>query len=331
MTRRAHPRARRFCRSTVALLALLATGGADQAPVNTTQASTDHNSVWRPPSAAVTVGPISERPLSHDDATAATAGPVPTSWSGIPRTALSAYTRAADAQQRDDPTCHLTWPVLAAIGKVESNHADDGDVTTSGDLVHPIFGPILDGRSGTAAVLADNNPDHTGQWSRAEGPMQVLPTTWAKWAADGNGDGRTDVQNVYDASLAAAHYLCSGNTDLATGPGLSDAILRYNPSATYLETVTYWLYVYGHGTTAIPDQVSTSGISEDTAAEQSPHSAPTPPARASSPPPAQPVQQRPAPSPAPPPSLVPIVGQQLVQPVTQLLNNVVRPITGDIS
>lgn len=344
MTCRARPRARRFCCSTAALLTLLATGGADRTSVTMSQASAGHISRWRPPSAAVTVGPpfseplvseplVSELPLSPD---IATTSPVPTSSSGIPTTVLSAYAGAADAQQLDDPTCHLAWPVLAAIGKVESNHANDGDVTTSGELLHPIFGPMLNGSAGTAAIPADNASDHSGQWARAEGPMQFLPTTWARWAADGNGDGTKDIQNVYDASLGAAHYLCSGNPDLTTSTGLTAAILRYNPSTHYLETVTYWLYIYSHGATAIPDQANTSGTLEDATTEQSPGFAaePTqtssgPPPPISSAPPPQPAQQLPALS-LTPPSPVPVEEQHLVRPVTQLLNNVVQPIIAHI-
>ena len=40
--------------------------------------------------------------------------------------------------------------------------------------------------------------------------MQFLPGTWSRYASNGNGDGKADVQNVFDASLAAARYLCSG-------------------------------------------------------------------------------------------------------------------------
>lgn len=41
-------------------------------------------------------------------------------------------------------------------------------------------------------------------YARALGPMQFLPGTWSRYAADGDGDGKADVQNVFDASLAAA-------------------------------------------------------------------------------------------------------------------------------
>ena len=63
------------------------------------------------------------------------------------------------------------------------------------------------------------------------GPMQFLPGTWSRYASDGNGDGKADVQNVFDATLAAARYLCSGGLNLRDQSQVMTAILRYNNSA----------------------------------------------------------------------------------------------------
>ena len=41
------------------------------------------------------------------------------------------------------------------------------------------------------------------------------PATWRIWGADGNGDGVADPQNIEDAALAAAGYLCAGGRDLS--------------------------------------------------------------------------------------------------------------------
>ena len=166
---------------------------------------------------------------------------------GVPATVLSAYRLAADRVTAADPGCRLTWPVLAGIGRVESNHARNGNVTPQGDMRSPIYGPVLDG-AGPNAAIRDG-----GGWARAAGPMQFIPSTWAKWAADGSGDGRADPQNVFDATLAAGGYLCAGNTDLSTTDGLRGAILRYNHSEEYVQAVTGWIRAYEQGGGAAPD------------------------------------------------------------------------------
>ena len=69
----------------------------------------------------------------------------------------------------------------------------------------------------------------------AEGPMQFLPSTWAAYAADGDGDGLTDVMNPVDALHGAARLLC------ANGAGdpqqLATALWNYNHSEEYVRQV----------------------------------------------------------------------------------------------
>jgi hypothetical protein len=168
---------------------------------------------------------------------------------GVPSTVFSSYQRAETVLGITDPTCRLNWPMLAGIGRVESNHARNGDVAADGAMVSPIFGPELNGTNGTAAIR-----DQSGRWARAAGPMQFLPSTWSMWGADGNTDGRENPQNVFDSSLAAGHYLCSGSGDLSTSSGLRDAILRYNHSEQYVDVVTRWINAYEHGGLPVPDQ-----------------------------------------------------------------------------
>lgn len=63
----------------------------------------------------------------------------------------------------------------------------------------------------------------------AQGPMQFLPSTWAKW-------GRGDIQDPADSILAAARYLAH---DGGARPGrLDDALFRYNNSTHYVRGVT---------------------------------------------------------------------------------------------
>lgn len=174
---------------------------------------------------------------------------------GIPHTVLDSYLRAERVIGRTEPGCHLTWPVLAGIGKVESGHANGGDVALSGEVLHPIFGPALDGTNGNAEIAdKDGVGGRSNAWVRAVGPMQFLPSTWGKWGTDANGDGRPDPENVYDASLTAGRYLCAFGRDLATPAGLRDAILSYNNSAQYLDIVLQWIRAYQAGGGPVPDE-----------------------------------------------------------------------------
>nr|WP_245790317.1 lytic transglycosylase domain-containing protein [Streptomyces monashensis] len=83
--------------------------------------------------------------------------------------------------------------------------------------------------------------------------MQFIPSTWARWGADGNGDGRSDPNNVYDAALAAGRYLCAGGRDLSNPADLDRAILGYNHSDAYLRTVKAWFAYYLTGHRVVPD------------------------------------------------------------------------------
>ncbi len=174
--------------------------------------------------------------------------------SGIPATVLRAYRAAETALGRTDPGCRLPWELLAAIGKVESGQARGGAVDRNGTTLSRITGPPLNGK-GFALIRDTDGGAHDGDtvYDRAVGPMQFLPSTWARWGADGNGDGRADPNNVFDAALAAGHYLCAGDRDLGRAADLDRAILSYNNSRTYLETVRYWLEFYRRGVHTVPD------------------------------------------------------------------------------
>lgn len=175
-------------------------------------------------------------------------------YGGIPATVLDAYQRARRRLDSDQPACQLSTALLAAIGKVESGHARGGLVDATGTTAEPILGPVLDG--GVFAAIPDTDRglwDGDLVWDRAVGPMQFIPSTWTRWASDGNDDGRANPHNVYDASLAAARYLCAADRDLSTSTDVDAAILSYNRSASYLTMVRFWLSVYSNGLFALPD------------------------------------------------------------------------------
>ncbi|WP_409185013.1 lytic transglycosylase domain-containing protein [Amycolatopsis sp. VS8301801F10] len=174
---------------------------------------------------------------------------------GIPATALVAYRHAADVLGREQPGCHIDWALIASIGRIESNHARGGYVDAAGTTLQPILGPQLNG-TGPYAAIPDTDHgvlDQDPVWDRAVGPFQFIPATWRSYAADGNGDGKADPGNLFDASLAAARYLCSGGLDLANPDQLRTAIYRYNNSDAYVTTVILWAEAYRKGVAQVPD------------------------------------------------------------------------------
>jgi len=182
----------------------------------------------------------------------ATTGPgavsTPTSNFDIPRVALAAYQHAANVLASVDSGCRISWTLLAAIGKVESDNGSyqDSRLDTRGVEQPALFGPVLDGRNGFAAI-ADTDAgtlDHNTRWDRAVGPMQFLPSTWRVVAVDGDGDGTRNPQDIDDAALAAAVYLCAGHQDLATVAGARAAALRYNHSTSYAALVLHYDQLY---------------------------------------------------------------------------------------
>ncbi|MFL9653455.1 lytic murein transglycosylase [Streptomyces sp. PB17] len=181
-------------------------------------------------------------------------GPEIRAQSGIPATVLRAYRAAETAVGGTDPGCRLPWELLAAIGKVESGQARGGAVDRNGTILGRITGPPLNGR-GFALIRDTDGGAHDGDtvYDRAVGPMQFLPSTWARWGADGNRDGRADPNNIFDAALAAGHYLCAGDRDLGRAADLDRAVLSYNNSRTYLELVRHWLEFYSRGVHTVPD------------------------------------------------------------------------------
>ncbi|MGW6098644.1 lytic transglycosylase domain-containing protein [Streptomyces sp. NPDC055157] len=204
--------------------------------------------------------------------------------SGIPASVLDAYKKAQRSIASSDAACRLPWQLLAAIGKVESGQARGGRVDANGTTFSPILGPVLNGQ-GFAMIKDTDNGAYDGDSThdRAVGPMQFIPSTWATWGQDGNDDGRKDPNNIYDAALAAGHYLCAGSRDLAIAADLDRAVLSYNHSNEYLRTVRSWFDYYKRGTHEVPDGTGVVPPPLDGGTDPSPNPgtspSPTPPAK----------------------------------------------------
>ncbi len=91
------------------------------------------------------------------------------------------------------------WYVLAAVGRVESNHGEN-------------MGPSSAG---------------------AMGPMQFLPSTWKQFGVDGNEDGVANIMDPEDAIPAAAAYLKAGGAPR----DWYAALYTYNHAGWYVRQV----------------------------------------------------------------------------------------------
>ncbi len=182
----------------------------------------------------------------------------------IPSAALAAYQRAEAVINKADKSCNLTWQLVAAIGRVESNHGRfGGNVLDDDGVAKPgIYGVALNGRKGTKAI-SDTDAgqfDNDSQWDRAIGPMQFIPSTWSIVGVDADGDAKRNPQDIDDAALAAAVYLCSGKDDLSTVMGQRNAVFRYNHSQSYVDLVLEIADAYLDGDfTTIPNNTSAAG------------------------------------------------------------------------
>lgn len=117
----------------------------------------------------------------------------------IPRNYLKLYQETGQRQ-------NIPWNVLAAIGKIETDH----------------------GRSTLPGVLSGEN------YAGAGGPMQFLSASWKAYGADGDGDGKRDRYNPADAILGAANHLRGSIGKKDPSKSLSSrevrmAVHRYNP------------------------------------------------------------------------------------------------------
>lgn len=184
-----------------------------------------------------------EEPL---EVTGSETGPIDTGWTartaaatGIPQRALAAYAYAHATLAAEEPKCGVDWATIAAIGSIESNHGRHGGAVLGDDgSVRPaIIGRALDG-DGVATIRDTDGGllDGDATWDRAVGPMQFIPSTWARWASDANGDGFADPHQIDDAAQTTARYLCAGGT-MTSGEGWRAAVFSYNHDDDYVDAV----------------------------------------------------------------------------------------------
>ncbi|HEX6248335.1 MAG TPA: lytic murein transglycosylase [Nocardioidaceae bacterium] len=183
------------------------------------------------------------------------------SANGIPAAALAAYQRAEQVINSADAGCNLPWQLVAAIGRVESDHGRyGGNVLGEDGKSRPgIYGIPLDGSSGTAQIKDTDAGalDDDKVYDRAVGPMQFIPQTWNVVGVDGDGDGKRDPQDIDDAALASAVYLCSGDEDLSTYAGQKASVYRYNHSRQYVDLVISIMNAYLEGDfSSVPNGVA---------------------------------------------------------------------------
>jgi len=166
----------------------------------------------------------------------------------IPLVAADAYYRAAAALVFEDPSCGLRWEAIAGIGRVEGHHGSFGaaELQTDGTSEPYILGIALDGTRGTRVIVDSDGGALDGDPTidRAVGPMQFIPTTWTRWATDGNGDGDADPHSLYDAARSAGVYLCQSGPGLDTDEGLLRSFFSYNRSAPYGQRVLSLTHEY---------------------------------------------------------------------------------------
>lgn len=179
------------------------------------------------------------------------------SSNGIPAPALSAYQRGAQIIDAADKSCNIAWELIAAIGRVESDHGRYNGNTLTADAVSKpgIYGIALNGKNGTQAIQDTDGGqlDKDTVFDRAVGPMQFIPSTWQVVKVDADGDAERNPQDMDDAALATAVYLCSGKDNLSARAGQEAAVFRYNHSKDYVNLVLRIMEAYSEGEyTAVP-------------------------------------------------------------------------------
>ncbi len=218
--------------------AFVLTGAATAAatpfgPTSPSSYSTPSEPVWDDP---VVVTPSREAQRSPRDAWHAGADRI----DEIPDAALAAYQRSAAVMDKASPGSRLHWTLLAAVGRVLTDHGLRGDhrVDDRGNVRPGIVGKPVLARGGqrvgdTEAGLLDKDR----RFDRPVGPMLLTPADWSVVGVDGDTDGKRNPQDLDDASLALAVLLCAPGENLRTTEGKRAALPRINESPDFVRAV----------------------------------------------------------------------------------------------
>jgi membrane-bound lytic murein transglycosylase B len=76
-----------------------------------------------------------------------------------------------------------------------------------------------------------------GSWAGAFGMCQFIPSSFTKFAVDGNGDGAIDLFNLADAVASIANYLKAHGWEKGKIDRNREALLAYNRCDSYVEGV----------------------------------------------------------------------------------------------
>lgn len=220
-------------------VALMGAEKSNPAPV-TSQAS-GSSTVGESASSTAPLGaPAEVIDVAAADATRGLGSVEPDSWEQIPQAALAAYQRSAGVLAEADRRCHVEWTVLAAIGRVLTDHGEKGEHRLTGEgLTQPaLIGKALRDRKGRKVADTDAGQlDGDRRHDRTVGPMLLDPTTWSSVGVDGDNDGDRNPQDVDDAALSVAVLLCSGREDLRDAGGVRSALERVNSDAAFVAAV----------------------------------------------------------------------------------------------
>jgi len=256
-----------------AVSAATAAASADPSPAVHRAVATPHvvptptPALPSPTTAAPTVTRLTPKPTHAAKAEPVSHGVISgLAANGIPSVALNAYRVAAARMANVAPGCGVPWYLLAGIGREESDHGRFGGAQLHADGLStpPIIGPALDGvHWDYIPAPADGvTLDGDAVYAHALGPMQFIPSTWALFGADADGDGSADVFDIFDAALGAARYLCAAGGDLRTTAGKTRAVLAYNHNDQYVAQVLALADAYRQGipVSGIPVGITTGSL-----------------------------------------------------------------------